>query len=54
MGVGGAICVQRLTTPFPPADNQWARAFIGGERGATCRSSTVSFDSHLEISHVVV
>ena len=29
------------------------RAFIDGGRGSTCRNSTVSSDSHLEIDHVI-
>ena len=49
-GGRGWTSVQR-PTPSPPNDNQGARAFIDRGRGATCRNSTGSSDSHLEIGH---
>ena len=49
---GGWTPAQRLSAPG--TDNQWARALEDGGGGATCRNSTVSSDSHLEISHVAV
>ena len=51
---GWQTSVQRPTPPPPPLriGNQRAGAFIArsGE-GATCRNSTVSSDSHLQIGH---
>ena len=49
-GDGGDACLK----PDVPPDNHGARAFISRGRGPTCRNSTVSFESHLEIGHVVV
>ena len=40
--------------PTPSTDKQWTRPFIDRGWGSTCRNSTVSSDSHLEIDHVVV
>ena len=39
--------------PTPSTDKQCTRAFIDEGRGSTCRNSTVSSDSHLEIDHVI-
>ena len=47
-GEGGRLSKGQL----PRADG--ARAFIGGGRGAACRNSTVSSDSHLEFGYAVV
>ena len=44
----GQMSVQR---PTPPTDNQWERAFMGWEKGATCRNNIVSTDSYLQIGH---
>ena len=33
-----------------PTDNQWARSFLYGGRGAPWRNSTVNSDNHLEIN----
>lgn len=48
---GGGTPVQRLTSPPQPCctNNQGARDFIDGERGAPGRNSRVSSDAHLEI-----
>ena len=48
-GWGGWTPVQRL---IPLIDNQEARPFTDRRReGATCKTSTVNSDSHLEIGH---
>ena len=53
-GVGGGTPVQRLTPslpPPPPRQQSAGKSFYRRREGATCRNSTVSSDSHLEIGH---
>ena len=47
---GGQTLVQR---PIPLTGGQ-GKSFYRLREGATCRNSTVSADSHLEIGHTVV
>ena len=54
LGVEGRAdsCPKADLSPGPHlADNQWARIFIDGGRGATHRNGTVISDSRLEIGH---
>ena len=46
MAEGGDL--SKGLTPLP-TDNQWAKSFYGLRKGAPCRNSTVSSDSHFEI-----
>ena len=50
---GGQTSVQRRTppSPAPSTSHQWGRSFYRQQERATCRSSTVSPDSHLQIGH---
>ena len=49
---GGWTSVQRLTPTQPPTPgNQWGKSFYRQKKGATCRNSTVSSDSHLQTGH---